>query len=106
LNASREGAFTTALGNLFQYLTTLPEKNFFLISSLNLPSCSLKPFPLVLSCRPLQVLEGHYEVPPEPSLCAEVPQLSQPVPIGKVLKPSSEVLLNFNYNLSLGFSIP
>ena len=30
LNASREGASTASLGNLFQYLTTLTVKNFFL----------------------------------------------------------------------------
>jgi len=40
LNASREGASTTSLGNLFQCLTTLTVKNF-LIFSLNLSS-SLK----------------------------------------------------------------
>uniref|UniRef100_A0A8D0EWZ9 GDNF family receptor alpha like n=1 Tax=Strix occidentalis caurina TaxID=311401 RepID=A0A8D0EWZ9_STROC len=36
LNTSREGASTTSLGNLFQCLTTLMLKNFFLISNLNL----------------------------------------------------------------------
>ena len=35
-------------GNLFQCLTTLTVKDFFLISNLNLPSLSLKPLPLVL----------------------------------------------------------
>ena len=49
LNASRDGASTTSLGNLFQCDTTLWVKNFFLISNLNLPCLSLKPFPLVLS---------------------------------------------------------
>mgnify|MGYP001855404972 CR=1 FL=1 len=40
---------------------------------------------------PLQVLEGHYEVPPEPSLLhAEVPQLSQPVLTGEMLKPCDQ----------------
>ena len=66
-------------------------RNFFLISSLNLPSFSLTPLPLVLSlqalvkvplqlsCRPLQALEGHSKVFPQPSLLqAEQPQLSQP----------------------------
>jgi len=60
----RDGASTTALGNLGQGLTTLTGKNFFLISHLNVPSLSLKPSPLVpsphalvpaplqLSCRP------------------------------------------------------
>ncbi|KAK4832076.1 hypothetical protein QYF61_020632 [Mycteria americana] len=49
LNVARDGASTTSLGNLFQCFTTLIVKNFFLISSLNLPSFSLKPLPLVLS---------------------------------------------------------
>ena len=48
LNASRKGASTTSLGNLFQCLTTLTVNNFFLVSSPNLPFSSLKPFPLVL----------------------------------------------------------
>ena len=47
LNASREKASATSLGNLFQCLTTLIIKNCFLISSLNLLSSSLKPFPLL-----------------------------------------------------------
>jgi len=42
LNASRSGASTTSLGNLFQCVTTLCVKNFFLISNLNLPCLSLK----------------------------------------------------------------
>jgi len=33
---------TTSLGNLCQCFTTLTANNFFLISNLNLPSCSLK----------------------------------------------------------------
>jgi len=49
LNASREGASTTSLGNMIQGLTTLIVKNFFLISDLIQPSCSLKPLLLVLS---------------------------------------------------------
>ena len=48
LNTSWEETSTTLLGNLFQCLTTLTVKNFFLISSLNLPASSLKPFPLIL----------------------------------------------------------
>jgi len=47
LNASKEGACTTSLGNLFQCLTTLTIENFFLISGLNPPSPSLMPFPLL-----------------------------------------------------------
>ena len=49
LNASRDGASTASLGNMFQCLTTLWVKNFLLISKLNLPCLGLKPFPLVLS---------------------------------------------------------
>ena len=49
LNASRDGASTTSLGNLFQCVTTLCVKNFLLISNLNLHCLSLKTFPLVLS---------------------------------------------------------
>jgi len=52
LNASRDGASTASLGNLFQCVTTLWVKNFLLISNLNLPCLSLKPFPLVLSLFP------------------------------------------------------
>jgi len=48
LNASRDGASPTSLGNPFQCVTTLWVKNFFQISNLNLPCPSLKPFPLVL----------------------------------------------------------
>jgi len=42
-DVSRDGASTTSLGNPFQCFTTLIVKNFFLISSLNLPSLGLKP---------------------------------------------------------------
>jgi len=49
LERFRGGASTTSLGNLCQCFTTLIVKNFFLISSLSLPSFSLKPLPLVLS---------------------------------------------------------
>ena len=48
LNVSRDGASTTTLGSLCQCLTTLTVKYFLCKSSLNLPSFSLKPFPLVL----------------------------------------------------------
>ena len=49
LECFQGGASTASLGNLFQCLTNTTVKNFFLISSLNLPSFSLKPLPLVLS---------------------------------------------------------
>jgi len=53
LNTSREGAAITALGNLFQTLTSLTVKDFFLIFGLKIPSLSLKPLPLVLSLHAL-----------------------------------------------------
>jgi len=40
--ASREGTSTASLGNLFLCFTTLTGKNFFLISSLNLPPFQFK----------------------------------------------------------------
>lgn len=48
LNSSRDGESTAGLDNVCQCLTTPIEKNFLLISNLNLPSFSLDPFPLVL----------------------------------------------------------
>ncbi|KAK4823530.1 hypothetical protein QYF61_003039 [Mycteria americana] len=90
LNVSRDGASTTSLGNLGQCFTTLIVKSVFLISSLNLPSFSLKPLPLVLSQQALlKILEGCNKVSPEPSLLqAEQPQLSQPFFRGEVFHPS------------------
>ena len=44
---------TISLINLFQYLTALYEKNFFLVSNLNLPWCNLKPLPLYCLCEGL-----------------------------------------------------
>jgi len=49
LNTAREGAATASLGNLGRGLTTLIITNFCLISTLNLPSFSLKSLALVLS---------------------------------------------------------
>ncbi|KAK4824165.1 hypothetical protein QYF61_011292, partial [Mycteria americana] len=46
LNNSRDGDVTASLGSLFQCLTTLSVKKFFLISNLNLPWHNLRPFPL------------------------------------------------------------
>jgi len=48
LNVFMDGASTTSLGNPVQCFTTLMVKNFFPISSLNLPSLRLKPLLLVL----------------------------------------------------------
>jgi len=47
LSVSKDGAATTSLGNLCFIILTV--KNGFLISSLNLPFFSWKPFPLILS---------------------------------------------------------
>jgi len=77
-------------------------KNFPL-SNLNVPSSSLKPFPLVLSlvdCAKrqsssflaLQVLEGHSEVSLKPSLLqANQAQLVPPVFTAEVLQPSEHL---------------
>ncbi|XP_072708486.1 COP9 signalosome complex subunit 5 isoform X2 [Ciconia boyciana] len=48
VHCKQYGDSTTFLGSLFQCLTTLPVKKFFLISNLNLPWHNLRPFPLVL----------------------------------------------------------
>jgi len=48
LIVSRDHASATSLSKLFQCLTTLSVKDFFLLSNLNLSSLSLKPFPLIL----------------------------------------------------------
>jgi len=53
LSVSRDGASITSLGSLCQGFTTLMVKNFFSISSLNLPPVSLKPLLLVLSLHAL-----------------------------------------------------
>ena len=57
LNASRDGASTTSLGNLFQCVTTLCMKNFHLISNLNLPSQfkTIPPCPITIWERPVDI---------------------------------------------------
>jgi len=70
-------------------------KNFLLISNLNLPCLSLRPFPLVLSlstlinsCSPFCFVL----VSPEPSLFqAKQAQFPQPFLIGEVLQPSDHL---------------
>jgi len=49
LHISKNCNSTIALGSLFQYLTTLPVNNFFLLSNLNLPWHNFRPLPLALS---------------------------------------------------------
>lgn len=48
LNAFRDGDTITSLGSLFQCLTILSMKNFFLISHLDLPWHNTRQYPLVL----------------------------------------------------------
>jgi len=50
LSASRDGASTASLGNLFQCVTTVWAKNFLLISNLNFPSQFSSTFSGLLSC--------------------------------------------------------
>ena len=98
LKVSRDGESITSPGNLFQCLTTLIVKDFFLLSNLNLPSLSLKKIsPCSLSTdsakesvsffpvAPLQILKGRSQFTTQPSLLqAEQPQLPQPVLTGEV----------------------
>ena len=49
LNTSGVGDSTTSLGSPLQCLTTLLEKQYFLMSNLNLPWHNLRPFPLIRS---------------------------------------------------------
>jgi len=70
LGVCREVASTTSLVKTCQCLTTLIIKDFFLISGLNIPSFSLKPFLLVLSQQtPLKSLSLSYS----PSLDTDRP---------------------------------
>jgi len=78
LNTFRDGASTACLGILFQCLTTLTVKIFFIIYNLKPHSFSLKPLLVPLSLYtlaesvpsfplgPLWVLESRKEVSPEP----------------------------------------
>jgi len=102
LNVSRDGASTTSLGNLFQCFTTLVGKNFFLISSLNLPSLShvttglAKKIVPIFPIGPIQVLKGYSKVSSRPSLLqAEQLHFSHPVLVGEVLQPSDHFRLCF-----------
>jgi len=104
LNVSRDGASTASLGNPFQCFTTLIVKNFFLISSLNLPCFSLKPLPLILSL--LSLLKRlspsfHPPVPPSPSQqsCSQSPHPRACIDSGGCPNPDARTLhlalLNF-----------
>ena len=53
LNTCRDSSSITSLGSPLQRLTAHWEKLFF-TSNLNLPSCNLRPFPLVLALVPCE----------------------------------------------------
>lgn len=99
-NTSRDGESMTSLGSIFQCLSTLTARSFFLKPNLNIPSSSLKLFPLVLlfyalvtcpSPAPFKVPSRYWnysKVSLEHSLLqAEQAQLSQPVFTGEVVQP-------------------
>ncbi|KAK4824542.1 LOW QUALITY PROTEIN: hypothetical protein QYF61_016146, partial [Mycteria americana] len=119
LNSFRDGDSTTSLGSLFQCLTTLSVKKFFLISNLNLAWHNLRPFPLILSLvtwekRPtptslpnlLSVVESDKVSPEPPLLQAKQPQFPQPLLIRLLLQtlhqlrcPSLDTLQHLNVSL-------
>ena len=85
---------TTSLGRMFQYLTTLSEKKFFITSNLNLAWYNSRPSPLVVSLLPgeeadphltpasFQVIVESAKVSPEhPLLPTEQSQFPQPLPL-------------------------
>ena len=98
LNTSRDNDSTASLGSPFQHLTTLLEKDFFLIPNLNLPWQNLRPFHLLYCCYMGKEANSHLtttsfqgtvesdEVSPEPPLQAEPPQFPQLLPVGLVLQ--------------------
>jgi len=49
LDISRDGVSTTSMDRPFYQIFTVSEKKFVLIPILNLPCCSLRPFPLILT---------------------------------------------------------
>ncbi|KAK4828611.1 hypothetical protein QYF61_000063 [Mycteria americana] len=119
LNTSRDGDSTTSLGSLFQCLITPSVKKNFLISSLNLPWCNLRPFPLVLSLvtwekRPTPtsfqgVVESDKVSPQPPFLQAKQSQLPQLLLIRLLLQtlhqlrcPSLDTLQHLNVSLVVG----
>ena len=110
-------ASTTSLGNLFQCVTTLYEwKNFLLISNLNLPCPSLKPFPLVLSlptlvnsCSPscLYAPFKYWKATIGSSrslLFSKLNKFPQPFLMGEVLQPSDHLSGPLLYKFVVVFS--
>ena len=107
LNTHRDSSSITSLGSPFQRLTAHWEKLFF-TSNLNLPSCNLRPFPLVLALVPCEKrttphlhittrhVIGQSEVvfPQPPLLHTNESHFPQPLPIRLVLyNPHSFIAL-------------
>jgi len=100
VSTSRDGDSTTSLGSLFQCLTTLSVKKFFLISHLDFPPEQLE----AIACRPIasylgeetntclsttsfQLVVKSNKVSPQPPLLqAKLPQFPQPLLIRLVLQ--------------------
>ena len=104
LECLQEWGIHNLLGNLFQCVATFCDKNFLLISKLNLPFLSLKPFFLVLSLftlvnsRPPSCLYAPFKNwpatmrSPEPFLLQDKQaQFPQPFFIGEVRQPSDHL---------------
>ena len=79
-----------------EFLPNIPSKSTLFqlnISPGPVITCPYEKPPPSFSVGPMQVLEGSYTVPLEPSLLqAEEPQLSQPLFIGEVLSKSSLII--------------
>ena len=102
LSTDRHEAPATSLGSLFQYLTTLTVKKFFLLSSLSLPWCSFVLFPSCYwfpgaepahpSATPPHGAAGSYEITswPSPGNVIQVPLAS---PYRTCLPSLSQALL-------------
>lgn len=88
-NTSRDGTSTTFLGNLFgtdcMRLSTLKAKNFFLTSSINLPSDSLKPFSLVDDYMSLQKAPLQLSIQPFLGTGRLLKASSEPSPVWKTV---------------------
>lgn len=88
-NTSRDDASTTALGSIFQFVTTLIVKDFFLTSYLNLPSFTLKPFPLLLSLHALVITPYPALLQPPLGTGRFLLRFLQSLPFSKLNNPNS-----------------
>jgi len=97
LNPCTDGDSSTALGSLFQCLTTLSAKKFFLIANLNLPWHNLRPLPrnLLEMGTPNSAPTAAGAEPPTPSFCPSRPTLacSPPFPSSSSSCPKAPTLL-------------